>query len=621
MRFRIGPASRLESTPSPVEFDGDPYILTKTPNGDPQLLDAVCPHQGGTIEPGSEECLTCHQHGWKFDPETGDSLNIPGESVTSYPVYESDGNLYADLPDRTPSFGGFSVDITDELPNITLVSHAALLVEYGDFSLLMDPWIDGHAFLGGWTQYPPPTHDVETLANDIDALWITHEHSDHLHPPTLEKFDADIPVYVPELNYQRLASRLEDVGLTNVHSLPTGSAYELADNLEAVCFESESTWNDSILLLNCGGFRILNVNDAGVNWNVYNEVNSVDLIASGFSFGASDYPIMWDHLSEAETEQMIHNRNEGQLDKCEQLVEMFDPNYFLPFAKFFELVPPSHADYRAQIQRNRPRDVITRLGDYSVNVLDLIPGEKWTGRTEEISRRPERESFFTTKTTERIVEAAYESRSRFIDEEFVITHEELAAYFESLQGSTLASKIGNHALSIGLSGDGRQLTALISFSDGQISYKPTDSLVSHSEVDSQTHVIMECPGRLVQYVIRNDLSWDEIRIGYWATFSRSPDEYNLAFWRLLHAPWEARADVYNVTEGYDIETGLSGESVADLIERQDVQDILDEYGLFCSGCPNAIGEDILEAARIHGLSQQQVESLVANVEQAIDSSR
>lgn len=618
MTAPVGDAELLEETPCAVEIHDEPYILSLDEAGAPVLHDAICPHEGGTVDVESETCLRCPQHNWDFDPETGDSTNIPGEALRSYAVSVRDGKLYADLPTSQTESIEFTTASTDERPEITLVSHAALLIEYDGFTLLTDPWIDGPAFLGAWTQYPPSPYDVSDLAEEVDAIWITHEHSDHLHPPTLSQFDPETPVYVPELNYQRLADRLSEVGLTNVHRLPTGTPYRLAENVEAVCFESGSTWNDSILLVDCGGFQILNVNDVGVNWDVQSHVESVDLVASGFAFGASGYPLTWHHLTDSEKRSLVDDRNRGQLQKCKQLVDLFDPTYFLPFAKFFTLAQPDHERYRTRIEKNMPGDVADYLAEEPVRVLDMLPGEQWHGDDDVIARLPDRERFFEDDVEVSVSRAAYEEFTPFVPMAFDLTHDELRAYFTGLAGSQLAREIASHGLTLELTGHERALTCYVTFEDGEIRYRATDAPVGHDEADTDTHVMMRVPGHLVQHVVRNDRSWDELRIGYWSESSRDPDEYNLSFWRLLHAPWEARTDTHRIAEAYDLETDIGGRTMADLVEQEPVQEILEQYGLFCAGCPAGLGEDILEAARIHGLDSYQARELVRDIEAAVD---
>lgn len=614
MSVRVGPDSILNELPQSVEISGQMYIVSRDTNGSPIVFSSECPHQGGLVEVIDEDCLRCPTHNWEFDPETGDSTTVTTESLTTYRIRRRDGYLIADIPqaDSTLDFS-VSTDNTTR-PEINLLSHATLSIEYNGFRLVTDPWLDGPAFLDAWTQYPPPTCDINAVASDTDAIWITHEHPDHLNPRTLDRFPNETPIYVPELNYRRLSTRLHGLGFENVHSLPTDTPYQLTNDIEAVCFESNSTWNDSILALNCGGFKILNFNDAGVNWKVNRAIPNADLIAAGFAFGASGYPITWNHLALDEKRQMIKERNEQCLQQCEQLVEMFDADYLLPFAKFFELVQPEHKPYRELMEKNRPSDVADYLNDHKVTVLDLLPGEIWNGQDDSIERRPNRERFFDEDFKEQYLQNIFELQESVVNNSFKLTHSELATYFESLGDSELVSKIEDFALTLSLTNENETLNALIRITGGNIEYRPTGEPISIGGLEAKNHVTMSCPAELVQFVVRNDRSWDDIHIGYWCEFDRHPDEYNLEFWRLLHAPWEARDDTMRIADGYNIDTELTGTTLADLVEQEEVQDILAKYGLHCAGCPQGIGEDIIEAARIHGLNPDQAQQLIDELE-------
>jgi CMP-N-acetylneuraminate monooxygenase len=266
------------------------------------------------------------------------------------------------------------------------------------------------------------------------------------------------------------------------------------------------------------------------------------------------------------------------------------------------------------MEKNRPSDVADYLNDHKVTVLDLLPGEIWNGQDDSIERRPNRERFLDEDFKEQYLQNTFESKEPIVNESFNLTHSELATYFESLGDSKLVSKIEDFALTLSLTGENETLNALIRIRGGNIEYRPTDEPISIEELEAENHVTMSCPAELVQFVVRNDRSWDDIHIGYWCEFDRHPDEYNLEFWRLLHAPWEARDDTMRIADGYNIDTELTGTTMADLVEQEEVQDILATYGLYCAGCPQGIGEDIIEAARIHGLNPDQAQQLIDELE-------
>ena len=576
---RIGSADLLSESPTRISVDGKPFIVTRAPDGEPIALEATCPHQGGVVDVENDDCLRCPQHGWEFDAETGSCTTAKGEELDGYAIEQVGETLFADIPTKSGQieFGG---ETDSKRLTVELVAHATLRFDYGNFTFVTDPWLEGPAFLGSWIQYPQPETDADELAADADAVWITHEHSDHLHIPTLERFDPETPVYVPELNYRRLTERLSEAGLTNVHRLPTENAYEITEGVEAVCFESDSTWNDSILALNFGGFRILNTNDAGINWRIADAIPSFDMITTGFSFGASGYPLTFDHMTRSDQQAVMAERNEGALQQCEQMVEMFDPDYLVPFAKYFELVRPEHEEYSRRSERNRPVDVVDRLADTSVEVVDLLPGESWRDTTGQEGYRSDRDRVFDPEYKYDRLSELRESVGSAVETTFDLSHDELKEYFEALDGSRLVEQVGNHAFTLLLDDHGHALAATVRFDGGEIEYVPLDRMAAPNDVDVEPHVIMECPGRIVQEAVRRDLSWDEVHIGYWATLRREPDDYNRPFWRLLHAPWEARANRHRIASKYkSLETDLDDIVMADLVERNEVQHVLAEIGM------------------------------------------
>ncbi len=152
----------------------------------------------------------------------------------------------------------------------------------------------------------------------------------------------------------------------------------------------------------------------------------------------------------------------------------------------------------------------------------------------------------------------------------------------------------------------RSLSALISFDSGKISYDELEE-----PVDSE--LVISCPGAMVQEIIQNDLSWDEIT--YWSTLHRNPNVHNLAFWRLLHAPWRAKSK-----DNKDLfSKPLSDISIATLIENggDKITKILEKYGMYCSGCPPYVGENLQDGCNIHGISNDEKNKIISEIQKII----
>lgn len=607
MKILIGHKSLLENIPQLIDIEGQPYILSTSQQKTPILYSAICPHQHNIVKELGEMVWRCPSHGWTFDPLSGRSINTAQQSLQAFPIIIEGDHLYAELQEKEKPI--FEISGEKIAPKITVVGSAALLIEWNDFKILTDPWIEGSAVFGSWINYPPSGVKVDDL-QDVDMIWISHEHSDHLNEYSLSLFRKDIPLYVPDFDNNRLAKLVTKIGFTKVHSMPTNQIFSITNDISAVCFKSGSVWNDNILLLKLGNFTILNVNDAGFNWNIKNVIEKIDLICIQFS-PASGYPMTWTHLDDGKKLQLMNERNIGMLRMIKQIAEFCQADYILPFANFNELFRPEHAKYVEFQPKNRPYDVVEYLKNMRVKILDLLPGESWDGKTGKISRKSGREKFYEKETMYEYLNSVYEKEKETVPTEFDITHEDLKKYFESFNSGIITKEIGKYTVSFTARNDKRVLHALINFDNGLVTYLPQNNAVN-------AEMKMVCPGGIIQKIIKNDLSWDEISSGYWCEFSRQPDLYNVAFWKLLHAPWKARQKYINESSSYFKMRNTT--SIADIIEHGGMMasQIFEKYGLPCAGCEVAIGETVEEGCRLHGFSEEKTHQLIMELKNFFD---
>ena len=608
MKIKIGERSLLEKIPVSLKIDGDPFILSKK-NNDIVLYSAICPHQHNVVTEINEKQWRCPSHGWTFNPNSGCSINAPEESLEEHNVIENDGFLFVELKKNDEP----RIENLNEakiLPKLSIVGNAALLIEWNSFSILFDPWIEGPAVFGSWATYPPSNVQVRDLPK-IDAIMISHEHSDHFHEYTLDKFDRNIPIFVPDLDDARLEKRLRKMGFTNITSLISGKSSQLTDKIKVTSFSSGSVWNDSIFFLQLGGFSILNVNDAGFNWRIKKLINSIDLLCIQFS-PASGYPATWDHIDKNSKVEMTKKRNEGMLKMIRQITEMMKPKYINPFANFNQLYLPEHKEYVQVQQKNTPKSVINFLQDLPVKVLDIFPGESWDGQKNIYKRVKNREQFFEKEHVENFINNQnLEENKKFIPNGFELSFIELKKYFSEFEDSEIVKEIGDYNLEILIEDDKSKIDIIVSFKNGKISCEQKDTFLD------KIHMFMKCPGSIVQKIIREDLSWDELQSGYWCKFHRDPDIYNVSFWKLLHAPWRARKGFKKNDSGfYKFDDNTA---IADIIEHGDENTIkiLEKFGLYCAGCEASVGENLKDGCSLHGLSDEDTRNLMIELKKSL----
>ena len=600
-RIRLGREEDFPRFPAVVTEGSRSYFLVRQSSGF-ALLSNVCPHQGGAVyDKGT--CFECPLHGWQFDRLTGRCLNAPSRALAVIPVVEENGVLFAELPapvhvDRV-AHGARSAKAG---LTIALHSHACLEISYEGFTLLTDPWLDGPAFLGAWAPSPEP----DTTGADLrpDAILITHEHSDHFHEPTLRHFDRRTPVFVPDFPNERLPRRLAALGFTDVHRLRFGERTRLRKGWNLTTFEPASYWNDAFVLIDVDGFRVFDINDAGVNARIAKMVGPVDALAVQFSAGASGYPWTWAHLSDDEKVEISRKACEGKLQLIREATKIYGASAVLPFASHFALWHPSHLQYASLMKRNTLADVKSTLADSDVDVLDLLPGDTWDvgkgvirrgssdGRVGDGSVRRQPDHAFALPTNEALTRdelAAYLHRLNDVPE---------IAFCEDVVVRMQAQSTSDPARSIDLS---------FTVANGQLSMLDA--------VADAPNLRITLPLAVATAVVRQELSWDEAFIGYWCRFDRRPNVYHSGFWRLFQAPYYKRPIDVRESAPSPIATTST---VAEVLEAHgDRADrILRRYGLYCLGCQHSTAESLEMAAQQHGLEPKRCDLLIKELNQA-----
>jgi len=147
-----------------------------------------------------------------------------------------------------------------ETTSVTWVNHASMVVESGSTRLLVDPWFTGSVFDDGWDLL------CETPSIDLGALtdiWVSHEHPDHFHPPTLRSIDSSVRAHT-RFWYQatrdgKVATYARALGFGRVTECRRGRRYELSPGVTL----RVEPWGvfDSILVLETPDGTIVDLND------------------------------------------------------------------------------------------------------------------------------------------------------------------------------------------------------------------------------------------------------------------------------------------------------------------------------------------------------------------------
>lgn len=605
--------------PQKVTIDGEYYFVLKD-KSQYFLGSTLCPHMGGSIEfDNKNKEFLCPIHNWKFNQFSGECLNS-SQNMSLIDLELSNNILWVEqhkikkdeqiIKNKTLTSEGVEKPI-----KIKLISHATLDISLKKLKILVDPWIDGPAMLGAWRQYP--ITGIE--AKDIKpyCIIITHEHSDHFHIPTLAKFNKKTPIIIPDFPNQRMQKFLGELGFKNIKVVKFEEEINLHKKVKIKFFKPVSVFNDSISLIDIDGYKILNLNDAGLNPNIAQKVKPVDVVTCIFSTGASGYPYTWQHLTDNEKDQIMERACEGKIKLLMQATELYDSNYILPFASHFKLWQPEHEHYLKSVTTNTIDDILNGFRENKMEhrLIDMVPGDTWDTKNNHVSRQFEDRSkiYNPENIIKNVKEDFIKNGNNLNITDFwntvkkEISMEEAKNYFTYLNDSPDIRKCENINVELKCwkkNWGGLKFKFKFQISDGKL-----DLCQKSFDSNSTTQYKIEITEDILATIICGNISWDEARVGYWIKWWRNTSKVKTGFLRLLQGPYKLKK-----SEKKLIKKGILNKkmSISSLIEiyGKDAELIFEKYGMFCTGCDLSPWEDIISGAKKHGLKNNKINQLM-----------
>jgi UDP-MurNAc hydroxylase len=217
---------------------------------------------------------------------------------------------------------------------VTYYGQACTLIEAGGRTILTDPWLTEGAYLGTWFH----THllaeagvSPETLPK-IDFLFLSHEHEDHLDVATLRHFPKDIPLLLCKFATPKLRSFLEKQGFTNIRETKSGEELDLGDGLKATILATAEYTNDSALLVEYQGCRLLNETDCKLGYRDLARIGEGGIDIGFYMFsGANWYPMLYNYPEDVQLE-LVRRRRKSLLRSLVQRVQLTKPRFAVPAA-------------------------------------------------------------------------------------------------------------------------------------------------------------------------------------------------------------------------------------------------------------------------------------------------
>jgi len=220
---------------------------------------------------------------------------------------------------------------------IYFIGHACIVVECSDTSILMDPWLSGKIFNNSWSLRPEPIFD-SALLDRIGYLWISHEHPDHCHFPTLssfpDSFKQRVTILFQTRDSEKMIAAFKGLGYQHFRLLPHRETVPLtndspaAGSTQVYCYHAGLM--DSALAVLDDKQVVLNANDARISAAecklILKDLKHVDVLLNQFSLAAyAGFEPPGRYLPER-AKQILHNMSEVHRN--------LDAKVTIPFASF-----------------------------------------------------------------------------------------------------------------------------------------------------------------------------------------------------------------------------------------------------------------------------------------------
>ena len=135
----------------------------------------------------------------------------------------------------------------------------ALFEDDGSPLLITDPWLIGSTYWRSWWLQSYPTQEDLTLLSAAKFAYVTHEHMDHFHPPSIRKL-GNAPQYLcPALPQEQIANYLNEQGF-QAKALEPLKWHPLTDKVQILSIPLPN--DDSVLLVNTPKAFLVNMNDS-----------------------------------------------------------------------------------------------------------------------------------------------------------------------------------------------------------------------------------------------------------------------------------------------------------------------------------------------------------------------
>ncbi len=258
-------------------------------------------------------------------------------------------------------------------PEITFVNHASVIFSFKKIRLITDPWLFGSAFNDSWNLISESKMQIDDF-KEISHIWFSHEHPDHFHPGVLysipEEIRRKITVLFQDTLDHRVAEKCKELGFT-VIEMKHNKFYKLDDEFQVKC--RPYLLYDSLLYLEIGNKKILNLNDCGVDSirqaeYIQKITGNVDLLLTQFGYAA--------HIGDPDDVELRKQTSKEKLTRIKIQSQVFNAKQVIPFASFVWFSHEDNFYMNDEVNKIRNVEEFIKTETNSAPII-LYPGDNW----------------------------------------------------------------------------------------------------------------------------------------------------------------------------------------------------------------------------------------------------
>ncbi len=436
---------------------------------------------------------------------------------------------------------------------LTYVYNACVLIEHNRTKVLCDPWLTDGIYYGSWYQYPKAKAQAQDFF-DVDYIYISHIHPDHLDPKTLKLFPKDIPIIICSYIHKFVFKTLERLGFEKIIELKQSERFELTNDFKieviaadfcdpSLCQKHfacslklgpslETQQIDSLAVFSTQDQTLVNLNDVPYPLSkkaikyISDHYPQIDCALIGYS-GAGPYPQCFEHLSKEEKGLKASLKQKQFLNQSMAFLKHLKPKYFMPFAGQYVLGGSLHS---LNVMRGVPQiEELPSLFDFYLKKFNVTSKFFMLNSMEHFN-------IFSHRCSKPFSPPDPSMRQRYIEDELSkmpLDYENLELDFTQLE--KLIKKAYAHLLKFQkIWSYSPKQNLYIDYGAQNFLFLPYDQkTLRRAKKLAEPYVKITLDPRLFFEILNKRAHWNNAEIGSHLTFNRRPDIYDRSLYLTL----------------------------------------------------------------------------------------